>query len=569
MLKQIVFGSGPRSHILEELEDYRKTKQVDHLIQRALRPDSNLLIFDEVMNCVDKGPVSSKAYKTLIKALLPALTRGTRCPKTNSHSADGHSDGHNLAATFLGQPGGNESAVEDDTLLEVGLTLDPSMLLRRFLFIDDVLPGNAKAESFCTSADGSMLAYLSMAAAPLQALQGRYVRQSFPRMPEASSHDTARPATSSPRIVNVVSLDPYDFWTLSLDDILHDLILTGLELVWLDGNHLYATQSTGVQKRLIDIGVRDGVLHGSYDLGDHCGALFLDIEGKRCTFIDTALETLNRLSLSDGSQQSHPLSLPSGLSARDLRALEFTPDGTVGVILVGPRSDSSDVLMAIVRAEPCTDHQAWEFAIRWIKRKEAWLEFGFEKVRFSSPHMPTDSAAEAGVFYFIDTTVTIHSLSVSSLIRQKLEEIDPAHLFSAIPASKGGKKAAFPAMTIGSERPLLVTYSMATERISVWDTSTSSLLVSLPCPFQVDRLELVAHDTLLIAKSRSVRSTRDRLAVTFLDFLFLAGQAPTSLNDDCIPVLEPLEAWAPGNALLDFMRRLAAFNKEHTKEVSA
>jgi len=561
MADRIRFGAGRETGIFAELEDLRAKGEVDKLITRALEPDSNLLLMHEVLACVENGPLSPKAHKRLLKELAPALQRAVAFPKKRkTRIGDSRTDRH-IEVAFPGQPEAAISGAPEELPPEVEGILDRSRSLGPFLLEEDVLPGNGKAESLCASPDGSMLAYTTWAAVPLQE-DGRRRIRSAPA--EALSSSSARSPSVPPKMVNIISFDPYDAWSFRVGIIQPELETTNFELVGLDHDHLYALNSTGIHKWLLDVDIHDGTLRGSYDLCDHCGAFFLDVEGRRVTFIDTVSEVVSILNLSDAALLSYPLSLPSGLNAKDLNAVEFNPNGTTGVVLVAPRSDSSGVLLAIIRIS-----QGQESTIRWFKRKEMWIDKGFEKGRFSLRGLPRDSASEVGAFYLVDATNTIYTLPLSILTNKKLDEIDPAHLLSPIPASKGGKKALFPVMAVGAERPLLVTYDMAAGQLRVWDTSTDSHLVTIPCPVHLERMDLVAHDTLLITKSRSTRRTWDDLAVTFLDFFFLAGQAPTSLGNDCIPLLEPLAAWAPGNQLIDFMRRLILLAGEYTKEASA
>ena len=561
MSKQIVFGSGSKRDILEELEGFRKAGKIDQLITRAMQTDSNVLLLHEVLTCVENGPQRSRSYKGFFKELSPALQRAVVFPKKHVTKIGDNRTDQPTAEAFPGQTEAVVSEELDELPVEREGALDRSRTLGPFLFEEDVLPGNGKAESLCASPDGCLLAYTTWAAAPLQGAGERRFRSTPAEMDkEASIHATS----ATPKLVNIVSFDPYDAWSISVAKFLPERETASLELVGLDHERLYAIQSIGIHKRLLDVDIHDGTLQGRHELCDQCGAHTLDVEAKRITFIDTVSGSLNILSLSDDTLASHPLALPSGLNAKDLCAIALNQDGTIGIILVAPRSDSSGVLMAIVRM-PFGE----ESTIRWFKRKELWLDKGFETCRLSLRGLPRGCAPEAGAFYLIDATNTIYSLPLATIADKKLEEIDPAHLLSPILASKGGRKALFPVITVGAERPLMVTYEMTTEQLSVWDTSTDCLLMTIPCPVHLERLELVAHDTLLIAKSRAMDKIWASLTVTFVDFVLLCGQAPTAMREECIPLLEPLAAWAPDNQLLDFMRRLITLAGEEMQEASA
>jgi hypothetical protein len=566
MASPVKFGLAPKNTIIEELEQLRKEKRVDELIQRALAPDSNVFILEEVLNCVKVGQRPSVTHKDLLTALSPALTREA-IPSEKKPSAIGAGTKDTSQTTMQIGPQSEDgvwTAPED--AIEYEAKLDLSRNLKRFLFLDDVLPGNSNALSLCASIDGSMLAYSTAAAAPLKKIRGEYVRSTTS---DSTAQLASRSSSSLPRIVNVISFNPYEFWTLPIDEIIPELGPADLKLVALNRDDLFAVQENSGRKKLFHIGVRDGRLRGTHDLGADCGPLFLDAEGQRCTFIDTASATVNRLCLSEGYQQSYPLSIPTGVNLKELGELVFNTDGTVGVILVSPRFGVSLYLMAALVFTRGVNGNDEGFSIRWFSRKETWLDRGFEEVRFLQHHSPMEESMATGTFYFMDATTAIFSLPSSTLIAQSLDGLDPTRMFTVISESKGGKKSAFPVMAIGSDRPLLITSRMATKEILVWDISTRNLLLTLHCPFQADQIELVAYDSLLIVKSRSVRSSRDSLYVTFLDFLFLAGQTPAILCNEYLPVLGPLEAWAPDDSILDCMRRLMIFNSENTKEASA
>lgn len=441
MASPVKFGLAPKNTIIEELDQLRKEKRVDELIQRALAPDSNVFLLEEVLSCVKVGPRPSVTHKDLLTAVSPVLTRETISSEKKPSAIGADTKDTSQVTPQIGSQSEEGVWTAPEDAIEYEAKLDLSRNLKRFLFLDDVLPGNSNALSLCASIDGSMLAYSTAAAAPLKKIRGEYVRSTTS---DSTAQLAIRSSSSLPRIVNVISFNPYEFWTLPIDEIIPELGPAELKLIALDRNVLFAVQENGGRKKLFHISVRDGCLRGTHDLGTDCGPLFLDAEGQRCTFIDTASATVNRLCLSEGYQQSYPLFIPTGVNIKELGELAFNTDGTVGVILVSPRSGVSLYLMAALVFTRGVNGNDDGFSIRWFSRKETWLDRGFEEVRFFQHHSPTEESMATGTFYFMDATTAIFSLPSSTLIAQSLDCIDPTRMFTAISESKGGKKSAFP-----------------------------------------------------------------------------------------------------------------------------
>ncbi len=77
MAERLRYGSAPESGILAELEDLREKRDADGMITRALAPDSNIFILNEVLTSVKEGPISPVLHKDLLQAVAPSLDRKT------------------------------------------------------------------------------------------------------------------------------------------------------------------------------------------------------------------------------------------------------------------------------------------------------------------------------------------------------------------------------------------------------------------------------------------------------------------------------------------------------------
>ncbi len=569
MAEHIIFGPEPKSNILTELEALRENCEVDQMIARAQAPDSNVFILEEVLTCVKNGAIKPVKSKDIMTSLDSALGRKIIIPTQSKAPTSIKRTPSNPANAFAVLPESDapRAQAEDPELPSAGLELEKSRSSSRFLFVHDVLPGNGKAESVCASFDGMLHAYLTYAAVRLQDVSLERLARARLYTSPTPDQPLARP--QCPQMVNITSFDPYEAWSVPITPNIPDAENGSFELSGLDRTRLYLSKSRGNHKLFFELDLHDGNLIQTYDLGDHCGAVFLDVSERRLTFIDLPTATLNILDLEKASSQSYFLDLPPGLHPEALQVLEFTPDGTFGIILVAPSGTASGVLLGVVRLSIDRSASDPAFSIRWLERNELWLNKGFEKARFSFLGLSQEGEAPAGAFYLVDATNTIHTLPVARLDNVELGALDPLTLLSSITATKGCKKTLFPVLAVGTERPLMATYDQTTERLKLWDTSANVLLISIPCPFHVDRLDFLAHDTLLATKSRTCRGVWDDLSLTFIDLLLLAGQSPSTLTEDHLPLLDPLSAWTPDSTLLDFMKRLCVFNTQGTKEVVA
>lgn len=112
-------------------------------------------------------------------------------------------------------------------------------------------------------------------------------------------------------------------------------------------------------------------------------------------------------------------------------------------------------------------------------------------------------------------------------------------------------------------------YDQATGAIQLWETITDSLLMTIPCATHLESIHFIAHDSLLITRYHAMGRTWDPVTITFIDFLLLAGQSPSSLTEALLPLIEPLRAWAPRNGFIAFMKLLCGYNSSVRKEVAA
>jgi hypothetical protein len=567
MADRIRFGAGPEPGIIADLEDLREKREVDKIITRALEPDSNILILEEVLSCVKNSSLSPVSQKAILKALGPALGRTTVRPQKQQKRGATTPSCPDLGAIFEAspEPESRENSENDASPIDTELKLGRSRYLDRYLFVKDTLPGNGKAESLCSSPNGTLMAYITIAGVGIQSTGEPRSTAKRP-VAQVQGSVASRSTSNLPRMINMVSMDPYEAWSIQLDQNLPDQVSGSLELAGISGTIVYIMQTAATLRRLYELDIHDGTLVRTHELGMPGGACFLDVAAQRLTFIDTSTDSLIVLDLVADSRLSFPLTLPMGLAAKDLVTMEFEPSGRLGVILVAPHADASGVLLGIARLPADTMGSEPGFAIRWLKRNDIWTDQGFEKVRFSPRRVSSVGIEDTGAFYLIDTTNTIHMLRILPLLTGDLQDVDSETLLEALPESKGGRKSLFPVMAVGSERPIMVTYDQITGCIRLWDTLSSCPIISIPCSFHVDRLELLAHDTLLVVKSRAMGRTWDTLTVTFLDFLFLVGQSPMTLKPEHLLLIDPLAAWAPDDQLLDFVRRLIKVNATNTKK---
>ena len=484
MAKRIIYGTGKSEVLFAELEELRIKRDLDGIIARALRSDSNILVLNEVLNCVKEGPISPTAHADLLKAVLPSLDRRVTIPKRNSQSRQSEARKSELTRVFA-PPSTEErpTTTEDEEPESVGIMLDRSRNLFPFVAVKDALPGNGMAESSCSSHDGAIFAYLTSAAVGIQDSGATRMAHHI-EVPLGKDGDLP-PRGSLPRLINVVNFAPYEAWSLPLADLTAESGSDYFRLAGVDHSNLFLLHSHGGDDWLREIDVRDGRTIRAHMLGKRCEISCLDLSGRRHLWIDPGTSTLESLELGDGSKRSFPLDLPPGLRPEDLRFMEFGPDG-MGVILVDPRAEVSGVLLGLIRLPIPNSDPDTPLEVRWLKRRDLLLEKGFEKAALIRQERCPGRAADSEAFYLVDSSNTIRKLALAPLRGHSLEALVPTDLLTDLEDGSGGGKALFPILAVGAERPLLAVYDQTTASVRLWDASTDTLLLAIPSPTHLD-----------------------------------------------------------------------------------
>lgn len=563
MAERLRYGSAPESDILAELEDLREKRDVDGMIERALRPDSNILILNEVLTSVHEGPITPVQHKDLLQAVAPTLTRKAVISARDRMALQASA----LAAAFA--PATGEGIPEHKNLDEDAGTdpiLDASRALKRFLCVRNALPGSGLAEAICSSTDGTLIAYITGAAVKLQADRSERVRKeiSMPTRDRQESRRTSR----IPRLVNVICLDPYEAWSLDIEGAIPSHTEGSLELLGIDHDRVFLLHERGKSKAVHALGLRNNRLETSFNLGDAAGALELSLDGQVLSWIDTSTASLVAIGLQNAEQASIPLQLPTALEAKDLHRLVLSPGSEIGLILVSPRVEVSGVAFGTIRIRDTGD-QAPAGEVRWWRRRDLFLNTGFENAVVTRSRSSTIENAGDVAYYLFGTDSTLRRLSLRRLRDTSFSAIKPMEILSPILAGERAKKVLFPRMAVASERSLMATYEQVDGAIKLWDTTDDTLLLSIPCPFHIESIHFAAHDSLLVIRTRTMRQTSSSITITFLDFLLCAGLQPSTLTEDFLPLIKSLRAWDPEAAVLDFMERLAMFNSRSAKEMVA
>lgn len=565
MRRPIEFGPTPSPGILAELEARHEKRDAEGMISRALAADSNILLLNEVLTCVKEGPVAPGRHQSLLDAVGPSLNRKAIIPATARKMTPNPSGTGHPAEAFLpegeGEPAPKPEGEDDRTS---GLVLEASRELRSFTFVREALPGSCLVDSDCASPDGSLYAYLTASAVSLQ--EDRTVRGEVEVSIPQRGVGELRKSPPLPRLVNIVSFDPYEAWSLKIEHIIPNDTVGSIVLIGMDARRLYLVLERGATKRFYEIGLRDGLVQATHDLGAASGAVELQVTARRLCWIDLADNTLVSLDLESSARQSLPLELPPLLSSEDLHKIVGSRDEALWLILVAPRAEISGIAFGTMRigGEAST---AAASSIRWWSRRELLLARGFEAATATGREAPSGDRADEQAFYLFDSSCSIRKLTLNT--ETPFRDLNPLRLLTRIDNPGAGKRSLFPRVAVATERPLVAAYDQAIDALQLWDTTSGSLLISLPCPAHLESIHFAAHDSLLITSFRSMRGTWAPLAITFVDFLLLAGQAPRALTEDLVPLLEPLLAWSPESRLPLFMQLLAKFNSLARSEEAA
>ena len=563
MDKRIVYGTCESEALLKDLEELRIKRDVDGMIERALRPDSNILILNEVLTSIHEGPITPVQHKNLLQAAAPTLTRKAVISTKDRMALQARA----LTAVFAPTTGeGNPEHKDLDEDAGIDPVLDASRALKPFLFVADALPGSCLAESICSSTDGTLVAYITGAAVKLQADRSERVRKKI----NMSTRDRqeSRRTSRIPRLVNVICLDPHEAWSLDIEGAIPSHTEGSLELLGIDHDRVFLLHERGKSKAVHALGLRNNRLETSFNLGDAAGALELSLDGQVLSWIDTSTASLVAIGLQNAEQASIPLQLPTALEAKDLHRLVLSPGGEIGLMLVSPRAEVSGIAFGTIRLRDTGD-QAPAGEVRWWRRRDLFFNTGFENAVVTRSRSSTIENAGDVAYYLFGTDSTLRRLSLQRLRDTSFNAIKPMELLSLVLVGEGAKKVLFPKMAVASERPLMATYQQVDGAIKLWDITDDTLLLSVPCPFHIESLHFAAHDRLLVIRTRTMKQTSSSITITFLDFLLCAGVQPSTLTEDFLPLVKPLQAWAPESVILSFMERLALFNGKAAKEMVA
>lgn len=569
MSKRIIFGSARSEVIFTDIEELRLKRDVDGMIERALRPDSNVMILNEVLTCVREGPVAPVRFKGLLDAMSPSLDRKAMIPTTLKRQPQNPSVKKHPADAFRPEeqseevPQSSESAEEQ----EDNLALEASRDLNSFVFVKDVLPGSCMAESACSSPDGSSFAYITVAAVALQ--EDRSNRVSRQISSTRIRTDELRKLPPMPRLINIVNFDPYSTWSIKLDSVVPSGTAGSIMLKGIDRERLYLLHEIGVKKRLMELDVVTGLLLASHEVDDRCGAMELDVNARCLSWIEIESNKLCVTELDNQTRHDFPLELPQGLNSTDLHRLVSSQDRCFCLILVAPRAEISGIAFGTIRLHQNSASSPADSDIRWWRRRELLLGEGFEDA-IAVPQVTSRTDCHIdGAFYLYGASSSIRKLPLSILRDRPLNDINPLELLDKVVPAGAGKRALLPRLAVGVERPIMAEYDQATGAIQLWETITDSLLMTIPCATHLESIHFIAHDSLLITRYHAMGRTWDPVTITFIDFLLLAGQSPSALTEALLPLIEPLRAWAPRNGFIAFMKLLCGYNSSVRKEVAA
>lgn len=415
----------------------------------------------------------------------------------------------------------------------------------KFLFNDEVLPGNTKkVVSLCASEDGKVIAYAVLAAVHLgESIQGRMTPENL--------NKTVVPAPaqkSIPQMINLVSPETKP-WSVEVGIKGLDIDGRPLRIIGVTNEKLFILFDVNNARELCSIPISGGNLgerHATIVFPNDC--FFLDLSRSRLFFIDSNKETLEEIGSEGQPVRSDKLLLPEGIGIDRFKSIAVSKDGKYVVILLENHKESGSLVFGL--AERNTTENAephGPLSVKWFKKKDLPIASNLSMVKFGSHFDKLGKIADDGAFYLANDQGDLFIIDIVSVKNKTcpLDELDGMVIVKPFDSVTAPMKSPFTRMVTAKTLPLVLTSCMKTNSISIWDSARGSKLLDIVCPYHIDELLLAYDDRILITISRSQNSMVGKLAVTFLDYIFLCGKPPRLLGAEDYPAIERLKAFSP------------------------
>jgi hypothetical protein len=415
----------------------------------------------------------------------------------------------------------------------------------KFLFNDEVLPGNTKkVVSICASEDGRIIAYAVLAAVHLgESIQDRMTPENFNR---TVGQATAPKPIS--QMINIVSPETKP-WSVEVGIMGLDIEGRPLRIIGVTSEKLYILFDVNSAKELCSIPISGGNLgehHATIVFPNEC--FFMDLSRNRIFFIDSKKETLEEI-CSDGQPvRSDKLVLPEGIGIDRLKSIAVSGDGKYVVLLLENHKESGSIVFGLAERETTeNDEPRGALPTKWFKKKDLPITSNLSIVKSGPCFDELGKIKNDGAFYLADDQGDLFTIDIVSLKNNScpLDELDGMEIVKRFDSATAPSKSPFTRMATAKTLPLVLTSCMKTNSISIWDSAKGTKLLDIACPYHIDELVLAYDDRILITISRSQNSTVGKLAVTFLDYIFLCGKPPRLLGAEDYPAIERLKAFAP------------------------
>jgi len=415
----------------------------------------------------------------------------------------------------------------------------------KFLFNEEVLPGNTKkVVSICASEDGRILAYAVLAAVRLgESIQGRITLENKNRTVGQVSAQK-----SIPQMINIISPETKP-WSIEVGIKGLDIEGKPLRIIGVTYKKIYILFDVNNATELCSIPISGGNLgerHATIVFPNEC--FFMDLNKSRLFFIDSNKETLEEISSEGQPVRSDKLLLPEGIGIDRLKSIAVSGDGKYAVILLENHKESGSIVFGLAeRKTDENDEPHGALSVKWFMKKDLPIASNLSIVKSGPCFDELGKITKDGAFYLADDQGDLFMIDIVSVKNKTcpLDELDGMVIVKPFDSVTAPTKSPFTRMVTAKTLPLVLTSCMKTNSISVWDSARGSKLIDIVCPYHIDELVLAYDDRVLITISRSQNSTVGKLAVTFLDYIFLCGKPPASLGPEDYPAIERLKAFAP------------------------
>jgi hypothetical protein len=458
--------------------------------------------------------------------------------------------------------------------IELWLAIDrlvsqmPDRPSKAFLFNQTIIPGNALAESCCTSYDGNLFAYLTVAATKLQEKPNR---KGFSKEELKKALQRQDPIGIS-HLINMVQFAPYKAWSINMLTEAGESLGYSSRLLGIDGEAVYVIdEKVNGLMRLFRLAL-DGSCNAEILLSARIpGKCYqLNLRDDAFCYFDLDASSIVRASLVEKAKNEVAITVPDNINVNNLHELVASPEGNIIIITVNNRTDEHRQVFGVIKLKTGIGSESATLSeSRWFVRKD------FPRVRYfanavTGPSINADGTrCERMAFYFIDVSGNLFTIddAVLNLPEGGISELDGKDFLKPFELIYTEDNP-YAKISVARRIPLIASYEPKSRVVRLWDAVRLTRLLDISTPKKIEIMSFMQDDRLLLTVFRNTNKIEGQIAVTFIDYILLSGKPPIEFDSHDLVRLKPLLAFAPDEVELMVMEQVikyfAGFNEKHS-----